>query len=146
MQNQMLNSLEGYLDNIVATATQTEANGGPLAALAASLAVSVDTVARQQLEIKRLTEHINALKKKGGAVTNGIPGTAGNNFLPCKNCEAVGRTAPQRHNKCYFDPKKKKDIMGWEKRLMEAKGSPFNDEWYVGTAKTVVIKILIRTT
>ena len=78
----MLDSLEGYLENIAAAATQTAANGGPLAELASSLAVSVDTVARQQLEIKRLTEHINALKKKGGAVTNGGTGTGGNNFPP----------------------------------------------------------------
>ena len=78
--HQMLDSLEGYLDNIAAAATQTAANGGPLAELAelaASLSVSVDTVARQQIEIKQLTEHINALKKKGGAVTAGVLGTGG---------------------------------------------------------------------
>ena len=55
MSNQMLDLLEGYLDNIAAAATQTAANGGPLAELVAILAVSVDTVARQQLDIKRLT-------------------------------------------------------------------------------------------
>ena len=81
----MLHSLEGYLDNIAAAATQKADNGGPLAELSASLAVSMDTVARQQIEIKRLKEHINSLKKKGGAVTNGVPGTRGNNFPPCKN-------------------------------------------------------------
>ena len=48
----MIDSLEGYLDNIAEAATQTAANGGPLAELAASLAVSVDTVTRQQLYIK----------------------------------------------------------------------------------------------
>ena len=79
MLHQMLDSLEGYMDNIAAATTQIEANKGPLLELAASLAVSVDTVARQQLEIKRLTEHINALKKKGGAVTAGVPGTGGTN-------------------------------------------------------------------
>ena len=88
----------------------------------------MDMVARQQLEIKRLTEHINALKKKGGAVTNGFTVTGGNNFPPCKHCEAVGRTAPHRHNKCYLDPKNNKDRMGWAKRLMEAKGVPFKYE------------------
>ena len=128
LSNQIIDSLEGYLDNIAAAETQTAANGGPLAELAASLAVSVDTVARQQLEIKRLTEHINALKKKGGAVTNGVPGTGENNFPPCKHCKAVGQTAPHRHNRCCLDPKKNKDIMGWSKRLMEAKGVPFSDE------------------
>ena len=49
MSNQMLDSLEGYLDNIAAAATKTAANGGPLVKLAASLAISVDTVARQKL-------------------------------------------------------------------------------------------------
>ena len=100
MSNHMLDLLEGYLENIPAAATQTAANGGPLTDLAASLAVSVDTVARQQLEIKRLTEHINALKKKGGSVTTGVPGRVGDNFPPCKHCAAVGRTAPHRNNKC----------------------------------------------
>ena len=74
LSNQIINSLEGYLDNIVAAATQTASNGGPLAELAASLAVSVDMVAIQQLEIKQLTKHINALKK-GKSGTNGATGT-----------------------------------------------------------------------
>ena len=48
LKNQMLDSLEGYLGNIAAAATQTVAKGGPLVELAASLEISVDTVARQQ--------------------------------------------------------------------------------------------------
>ena len=82
------------------------------------------------MEIKRLTEHINALKKKGGAVTAGVPRTGGtnSNYPNCKNCAAVGRTAPHRNNKCYFDPRKNKEIMGWGKRLMEAENIVFNDE------------------
>ena len=59
-----MDSLEGYLDNIAAEATQTEANGGTLAELAAGMAISVDTIARQQQEIKRLSEQINASKKE----------------------------------------------------------------------------------
>ena len=90
MSNQMLDSLEGYLDNIAAAATKTTANGGPMAELAASLAVSVYTVARKQLEINRLIEHINALKKKGGSVTDRVPGTGGNNSPQYKHCAAVG--------------------------------------------------------
>ena len=43
----MMESLEGYLDNIAAAATQTAANGGTLAELAAILAISVDTFSRQ---------------------------------------------------------------------------------------------------
>ena len=100
MSNQMLDSLEGYLCNIAAAATQTADNGGPLVELAASLAVSIDTVARQKIEIKRLTEHINALKKKGGSVTAGVPVTGGNNSPQCKHCAVVGRTAPHRNNMC----------------------------------------------
>ena len=61
ISHKMLYSLEGYLDNIAAAATQTAETHTPLAELAASLAVSVDMLARQQMEIKRLTEHINAL-------------------------------------------------------------------------------------
>ena len=122
MSHQMLNSLEG----IAATATQTEATGTPLAELATSLAVSLDTVARQHIEIKRLTEHINALRKKGGAVTAGVPGTGVNNPSNCKHCAAV--TDPHHNNKCYFDPCKNKDKMGWATKLMEAKVIVFNDE------------------
>ena len=102
----------------------------PLAELAASLEVSLDTVDWQQIEIKRLTEHINALKIYGGAVTAGVPRTGGNNSNSphCKHCAAVGKTAPHPKNKCYFDPRKNKERMGWEKRLMKAKGVVFYDE------------------
>ena len=144
----MIDSLEGYIDNIAAAAKQTAANFVPLAELAASLAVSVDRVARQQIDIKRLTEHINALKKKGGSVTAGVPVTGGtnSNSPQCKHCAAVGRTAPHQNNKCYFDPRKNKQRMGWAKQLMEATVIVFNDECHVGTAKTVVLKILISIT
>ena len=76
----MLDSLEGYLDNIPAAVTQTAATGTPPAELAASLAVSVDTVARQQIQIKRLKEHINAFRKKEGSVTAGVPKTGDKNY------------------------------------------------------------------
>ena len=48
LTNQMLDSLEGYVDNIATAVTQTAANGVLLEELAASLEISVDTVARQQ--------------------------------------------------------------------------------------------------
>ena len=54
LTNQMMDSLEGYLENIAAVATQTFAKGGPIAELAASLAISVDTVTQQKQEIKCL--------------------------------------------------------------------------------------------
>ena len=65
LTNKIMDLLEGYLDNIAAVATQTVAKGIQLAELAASLEISVDTVARQQQEIKRMYENINALKKRG---------------------------------------------------------------------------------
>ena len=102
----MLDSLEGYLDNIVAAATQMTANGGPLAELAASLAITVDNVARQEQDIKRLSEQISALKKKGSSVTGGATVPGGNNMV-YKHCEAVGQTVPHRRKSCYFDPQKK---------------------------------------
>ena len=98
MSRQILDLLEGYLDNIAAATMQKAATGKPLAELAASLAISVDTVARQQLEIKRLTEHNNALRKKGGAVTACVLNTGVNNYPNFKHCAAVGRSAPHRHN------------------------------------------------
>ena len=47
LSNQMLDSLERYLDNIAVVATQAVGNGGPLAELSVSLAISVDIVAAQ---------------------------------------------------------------------------------------------------
>ena len=47
LSNQIPDSLKGYLDNISATATHAVANGGPLAELSTSLAISVDTVSAQ---------------------------------------------------------------------------------------------------
>ena len=98
--NQMMDSLEGYLDNISAASTKTSANRGPLAELAASLAISVDTVARQQQEIKRLSEQINALKKKVTQAPSGATFPGGTTV--CTHCEAVGCTAPHRKKGCYL--------------------------------------------
>ena len=127
MSHQILYSLEGYLDNIAAAVTQTAATGTPLAELAASLAVLVDTVARQQIEIKRLTEHINALREKGISGTASVPITGDNNTTTCKHCKAVGRSAPHRNNQCFFDPKINKHRLDWAANLMKAKGIVFND-------------------
>ena len=59
-----MNLLEGYLNNIAEAATETADMGDLLAELSASLAVSVDTFARQQQEIKRLTAQVNDFTKK----------------------------------------------------------------------------------
>ena len=127
MSHQMLDLLEGYLDNIAASATQTAATGTPLAELAACLAVSVDTVARQQIEIKRLTKHINDLREKGVLGTASVPSTGDNNVTTCKHCKAVGRSAPHRNHQCFFDPRKNKHRLDWAAKLMEAKRIVFND-------------------
>ena len=106
MSHKILDLLEGDLDNITAVATHTAATKTPLAELAASLAVSVDTVARQQIEIKRLIEHINTLRKKGVSVTVSVPSRGYNNDRTCKHFKAVGRSTPHRNNQCFFDPRK----------------------------------------
>ena len=125
MSHQILDSLEGYLDNIVVSATKTAATGTPLAELAASLAVLVDTVARQHIEIKRLTEHINALRKKVGSVTAGVPNTGDNNSPNFKHCTAVGCSALHRHNQCFFDRRKNKKNDGWGNQACGGKGGSF---------------------
>ena len=127
------------MDNIAAAATQTAANGGPLAELASSMEIKVDTVARHQQDIKRFSEQISALKKKGTSVTGGATVLGGDNLV-CKHCESVGRTAPHRRNSCYFDPRKNPDRKDLARQLMEEKRVKFNDEWRWGTAKTVVHK------
>ena len=126
MSHQMLYSLEVYLDNMAAAAMQTAATGTYIAELAASLSVLVDTVARQQIEIKRLTEHIKALREKGVSGTASVPSTGDNNATTCKHCKLVGRSAPHRNNQCFFDPRKNKHRLDWAAKLMEAKGIVFN--------------------
>ena len=79
------------MDNITAAETQTAANGGLLAELAASLEVSVDTVARPQREIKRLTKHINALKKKITYGTNRATVPGGGGFLLASIAERLSK-------------------------------------------------------
>ena len=66
LPNHTPDSLEVYLDNISAAATQAVAKVGPLAELSASLSISIDTVVAQQKEIKRIYKQINAIKKKQG--------------------------------------------------------------------------------
>ena len=103
------------------------ATGTTLAELEASLVVLADTVASQHIEIKRLTEHINALRKKGESVTDGVPNTGDNNSPNCKHFTAVGRSALHRHNVYFFDPRRKKNRMGWSEKLMKENGIVFND-------------------
>ena len=65
LTHHMMDSLEGSLNSIVDAATQTADEGVPLIELADSIAVSVDTVVKQQQEIKCLTAQVKILKKKG---------------------------------------------------------------------------------
>ena len=94
-------------------------------------------MARQQIEIKTLTEHFNALTEKGVLITASVPNTGDNNATTCKHCKTVGRSAPHQNNHCFFDPRKNKNRLDWTAKLMEAKGIVFN----VGPAqaKTVVL-------
>ena len=122
LTHQMMDSLKGYLNNIAAAATQTADPGGPLAELAASLAVSVDTVARQQQEIKLLTAQINAFKNKFPQETS----EKEREKMISKHCEAVGRTSPHG-KKCFFDPKKMTERKDWARELMKKNGVPCKD-------------------
>ena len=134
LTHQMMDFLERYLNNNTAAAKQTADPGDPLTDLAASLAVSVDTVARQQQEIKRLTAQVNAFTKKGPQETK----EKEREKMICKHCEAVGRTTPHG-KKCFFDPKKMTDREEREQQIMENNGISCKDDkcrW--GTAKTVV--------
>ena len=114
------------MDNIAAAATQIAAKGGPLAELAAILAISVDTIARQQQEIKRLSEQENAFKERGtqAASVGTLPG--GTNI--CTHCEAFGRTAPHRKYSSYFDPSKITDQKEWARKRMDENGVVCKDD------------------
>ena len=59
--NQMVNTLAGYLDNIVAAAT-TPGISKELDDLAASMVILVDTNTEQAKELKQIREQINALR------------------------------------------------------------------------------------
>ena len=123
LTNQILDSLEGYLDNISVVATKTVAKGGPLAELAASLVISVDTVAQRQQEIKRMYEQINAMKKRWTQASSiGTTEGGGLSRNVCPYFAAVGRTTPHKNNSCYFDPKKMTDIREGSRKLMDEKG------------------------
>ena len=95
------------MENIAAAATQTAAKEGTLVELAASLAISVETVARQQQEIKRLSKQVKALKKRGTQAASVGIFPRGTNV--CTHYEEVGCTAPHRKNACYFNPRKMTD-------------------------------------
>ena len=123
LTHHMMDFLEGYLNNIAAAATQTADPSGPLAGLAAILAVSVETIARQQQEIKRLTAQLQAFTKRGPQETKDKE----REKLICKHCEAIRRTTPHG-NKCFFDPKKITDRKEWAHKLMEKNGVPCKDD------------------
>ena len=123
LTHHMMDSLEGYLNNIASAATQTADMGGLLAELEASLAVSVYTVARQQQDIKRLTAQVNAFTKKGPHETK----EKERENMIYKNCEAVGRTTPHG-KKCFFDPKKMTNRKERVQELMEKNGVPCKDD------------------
>ena len=59
--NQIVDTLAGYLDNIVTAATNM-GGGKELEDLADSMAILVDTNSAQEKELKTICEKINALK------------------------------------------------------------------------------------
>ena len=122
LTHHMMDSLEGYLNNIASAATQTADMGGLLAELEASLAVSVYTVARQQQDIKRLTAQVNAFNRKGPQETK----EKEQEKMIYKNCEAVGRTTPHG-KKCVFDPKKIRSGRKNLWKIMECRARTTND-------------------
>ena len=86
----------------------------------------MDTVARQQQEIKRFSEQVNDLKKRGtqAASVRTFPGGT----TTCTNCEAVRRTALHRENDCYSDPKKMTDRKEWARKLIDEKDMTCKDD------------------
>ena len=144
--NQMLDSLEGYINNIAASGTQALSNGGPIDELYAVLAVLVDTVSVKEKEIKSLYKHINVLKKKGAlnssSETNAGGGMTGN---VCPYFAAVGRSAPHKKGSCYFDPNKITVRREGARKLMDEKGVACKDEnWRRGGAEIVVHRNSIK--
>ena len=84
------------LDNISAASTQAVTKGGQLAELSLILAISIDTVAAQQKEIKRMYKYINAMKNKGTqASRTGMTEGGGMTGNVRPHCAAVGRTSTQ---------------------------------------------------
>ena len=105
----------GLPGKISTAATQTVAKGGPLVELAASIAISVNTVARQQQGIKHLYKQINGIKKRGTQASSiGTMSGGGMMVTVCTYYEAVCCTAPQRMNACYFNPRKMTDQKEWD--------------------------------
>ena len=128
LPNQILDSLEGYLNNIAAGATQTAAKRGLPAELSASLLISVKTVSAQK-KIKRLYKEINDMKKEGNP-TSSIGTTAGGGMTGnvCPHCAVVERLSLHKKNACYFDPKKMTDKRDWDCKLMDEKGVACKDD------------------
>ena len=124
-----MNSLEGYIDNISATAMQSVATSTPFAELSASLEISVDTVAIQAKEIAQLHRQLTALKNKSGGERNeGGATNAEHTPFVCPHCTVVGRSAPHKKDTCFFDPKKMTDRKDWAQKLMDDKGVACKDD------------------
>ena len=126
LTNQMMDSLERYKENIATSSMEMAVNGGLCAELAASLVISVDTFARQQQEIKLLSEWISALKKRETKAINCDTFPKGTTV--CTNYEAVGQTKPHRKNACYFDQCKMTDRKDVGRKFMDKKGVACKDD------------------
>ena len=117
--NQMVETLDGYLNNISAAATTT-GRGKELDDFAASMAILVDTNASQAKVLKQMRYQINDFcNNNHQADASGPPRTV------CPHCTAAGGNVLHAKYECLFNPKSIKNIPTWSKELMRAKGVAF---------------------
>ena len=68
------------------------------------------------------------MKKRGTQASNsGTSAGGGQMGNVCPHCAAVGRTAPNKNNSYYFDPKNMTDRREWARKLMDELGVAYND-------------------
>ena len=129
LSNQILDLLQGCLDNIAATAIQAVANGGQLAEFFSSLEFLVHTVHVQSKEIKIVHQQTNVLKNKGNQKSSsrkteggGMPG------IVCPHCAVFERLDLHKKNSCLFDPENMTDRREWACKSMGEKGVACKDK------------------
>ena len=107
--NNMVDTLEGYLDNIAAEAMNV-GGGKELADLAASMAILVDTNVAQAKDIKKMREKINALKTTPRRMCKGVGRRRNVTIVKLLDVQIL-----TERGGCFFNPKKKKDGLAWAK-------------------------------
>ena len=86
------------------------------------------------------------MKNRGTRASNiGTTAGGGQTENVCPYCAAVGRTASNKNNYCYFDPKNMTGRRKWDQKLMDEKGVAYNDdELRRGTAQAVIHRHYIK--